>query len=295
MRIANPIYDVFFKYLMEDTEIAKRLLSTIINEEIIELDIRPQEQFTRSEKFDIIILRLDFRAIIQLSNGEKKKVLIELQKGKKPGDISRFRRYLADNYRKQDEIKIKQKTKKVSLPILTIYFLGFNLRKITSPVLKVNREYIDLSTMEKLLVKEAFIEQLSHDSFVIQIRKLKQPVRSELERVLQIFNQTYITSDKKILEISENTLQEHDLLHLMAERLRAAASDEGVLRKAELEEEVEETIDSHIREKQELAEENTELQKENSELSDKNSELSDKNNDLLREIEELKKRLKDNK
>ncbi|MCP4402531.1 MAG: hypothetical protein GY801_35150 [bacterium] len=37
MHIANPIYDVVFKYLLEDNEIAKLLISTIISEEVVEL------------------------------------------------------------------------------------------------------------------------------------------------------------------------------------------------------------------------------------------------------------------
>ena len=36
MQIANPIYDVVFKYLMDDNQIAKLMLSAIIGEEIIE-------------------------------------------------------------------------------------------------------------------------------------------------------------------------------------------------------------------------------------------------------------------
>ena len=43
MQIANPIYDVVFKYLMEDAKIAKLLISSIIGEEIETLDFRPQE------------------------------------------------------------------------------------------------------------------------------------------------------------------------------------------------------------------------------------------------------------
>ncbi|CAK0743525.1 hypothetical protein CCP4SC76_1380005 [Gammaproteobacteria bacterium] len=42
MRIANPIYDVVFKYLMEDNALAKLLLSTILQTEITELVFRPQ-------------------------------------------------------------------------------------------------------------------------------------------------------------------------------------------------------------------------------------------------------------
>ena len=41
MQIANPIYDVVFKYLMEDAKVAKLLISSIIGEEIEELDFRP--------------------------------------------------------------------------------------------------------------------------------------------------------------------------------------------------------------------------------------------------------------
>ena len=39
MKIANPIYDVVFKYLMEDSKIAKLLISTIIGEKILTLDL----------------------------------------------------------------------------------------------------------------------------------------------------------------------------------------------------------------------------------------------------------------
>ena len=38
MHIANPIYDVVFKYLMEDNDIAKLIISTIIGEDIVALD-----------------------------------------------------------------------------------------------------------------------------------------------------------------------------------------------------------------------------------------------------------------
>jgi hypothetical protein len=38
MLIANPIYDTVFKYLMENLDIAKGIISTIINEEIDYLD-----------------------------------------------------------------------------------------------------------------------------------------------------------------------------------------------------------------------------------------------------------------
>lgn len=38
MQIANPIYDAVFKYLMEDSQIAKLLISSIIGEKVLSLD-----------------------------------------------------------------------------------------------------------------------------------------------------------------------------------------------------------------------------------------------------------------
>ena len=43
LQIANPIYDVVFKYLMDDNKVAKLLLSAIIGEEILTLEYRPTE------------------------------------------------------------------------------------------------------------------------------------------------------------------------------------------------------------------------------------------------------------
>lgn len=64
MIIANPIYDVVFKYLLEDADIARDLLSTILGEEVVYLEFKPQETSTESSE-GIKILRLDFKAIIK--------------------------------------------------------------------------------------------------------------------------------------------------------------------------------------------------------------------------------------
>lgn len=273
MLIANPIYDVVFKYLMEDTEIARRLLSKITGEEIVEISVQPQEYSGRSDKFEVIILRLDFKATIKSKDGRRKKVLIELQKGKNSADIMRFRKYLGDNYRKEDTEE-NNKKKKTALPILTIYFLGFRLANVLTSIMKVNREYIDLITDKKIHTKEEFVEKLTHDSYIIQIPRLKKKVRNEIERVLKVFNQSYVTDgDKKTLEFSEKDFENDDLLKLIASRLRKAATEEELLRKIEIEEEVENTIEQHIREKQALAEKVGDLKDENVELKDENVEL----------------------
>lgn len=298
MKLANPIYDTVFKYLMEDTEIARLLLSKIIGEEITKIELRPQEHTYKTEKQDITILRFDFKATIQLKKPptkrkknwipEYKTVLIELQKAKKPKDIERFRRYLGDNYKKKDTITdAAGKIQSVDLPIVTIYILGYPLAPIQTSVVKINRVYIDLNTNEPLEVQTEFIEKLTHDCYAILINKLPKEARSELEQVLQIFNQTYVLgTDKKFLEFNEELVKSNDLLQRMSGRLKEAATDEQVIERILVEQEVEEVIDQHIREKEDLKE-------GLKERDEKLKEQDDKLKDQKRLIEELKRQLKD--
>ena len=50
--IANPIYDVVFKYLMEDERIARTILSALLRKEITHVEMRPHEYV--DEKIDNI-------------------------------------------------------------------------------------------------------------------------------------------------------------------------------------------------------------------------------------------------
>ncbi|MCS7075839.1 MAG: hypothetical protein NZ455_03980, partial [Bacteroidia bacterium] len=97
IKIANPAYDVVFKYLMEDNKIAKLLLSDLLQEEIIDLEVRPQEYIM--DVISMTVYRLDFNAKIKNADGTEKVVLVEVQKAKFPTDILRFRRYLGEQYR----------------------------------------------------------------------------------------------------------------------------------------------------------------------------------------------------
>jgi hypothetical protein len=51
MLIANPIYDVFFIFLLEDEEIAIEFIGTIIDEAILELTLQPKETDTPKIRF----------------------------------------------------------------------------------------------------------------------------------------------------------------------------------------------------------------------------------------------------
>ena len=292
MIIANPIYDVVFKYLLEDIEIARELLSMILGEEIISIEIKPQETATETTGSNVNILRFDFKAVIKTNTGEIKKVLIELQKAKQVLDVMRFRRYLADNYKKEDEVLADNGVlEKRPLPIVTVYFLGFPLDNIQRGVVKVNRDYWDVITQELLEVKEDFVELLTHDSYLIQVRLLAGKSRTQLERVLQVFSPEYQTQDKHQMDFRGDVNE--PLVKKMVERLgRAIASDE-IREKMDVEDEIDRIFGRElgklaIEKDKIIAEKDLEIIAERQKAEAERQ----KNEDLMKQIEELRKQLK---
>jgi hypothetical protein len=243
--IANPIYDVVFKYLLEDADIARDLLSTILGEEVVHLEFKPQETSTESSE-GIKILRLDFKAIIKKKDGTLFKVLIELQKSKQVFDVMRFRRYLGDNYRKEDQLVEKDGLAVFRpLPIITIYFLGFLLNNVPSGVIKVKRDYVDVVTEEILGVKDDFVELLTHDSYMIQVGRLPKESRGKLDRVMQIFSPMYQNkADKHLIDFQGDIYD--PLVLRMVERLSRAIAGDEYRDKMDVEDEVDRIFEREL-------------------------------------------------
>jgi len=248
-------------------------------------------------------LRFDFKAVIKKPNGEISKVLIELQKAKKAFDVMRFRRYLGDNYRKEDDVlNDKGELEKLPLPIITIYFLGFPLNSIQSGVVKISREYRDVVTQEILDIKEDFVELLTHDSYLIQVRKLAKAARNKLERVLHIFSPIYqSTSDKHQLDFQGDTGD--PLVKKMVDRLGRAIASEEIRDLMDVEDELDRIFDREMRKKDEIIAEKEEIIAEKEEIIAEKDKLLieekkraeeeiQKNLELQRQIEELKKQIK---
>ena len=305
MQIANPIYDVVFKYLMDDNKIAKLMISKIIGEEVESLEFQPQEHTVKVKRpkrkakkseASFTVYRLDFAAQIKTPEGQFRQVLIEIQKAKFPTDIMRFRRYLGQQYQSAKNIAPSEtKKRKSAIPILTIYFLGHKLDFINAPVIKVNRTYIDLATGKDLQEKEEFIESLTHNSFVIQIPFLKDNRRNELEKLLSVFDQS-LKVDDHILNINEDDYP--DEYRDIIRKLQKAMVDEDVQTTMDLEDEILAELEEKEREIENMAEsiekKNIIISEKDSLLSEKDSLLSEKENMLSvrdKEIEELKKLL----
>ena len=287
MLIANPIYDVVFKYLMKDKKVAKLLLSAIIGEEIIEIDFRPIEQEV-NVKDSWTVIRMDFSAKIKSRAEAEKLVIIEIQKAKLPTDIMRFRQYLGEQYIDENntiEVDSKRdgKKRKKALPIISIYFLGHPLEHTDIPVIKVARKYYDVSNNEEILNKEEFIESLTHDSFVVQIPSLTGRRRTELEAMLSVFDQENRTKDKHILNYKEEDLPEK--YRPILRRLIAAISERKIRNTMRAE-------DHFIEDFKELERENA---KQKEYIKEKERALEEQNRVLEEQkklIDELKNQLK---
>ena len=232
MEIANPIYDVVFKYMMEDNTVAKLLVSSIIGEEVVSLEPKPQEHTREKDKEkskegipNLTVYRLDFSAKIKIADGQYKVIVIEMQKAELPTDIMRFRRYLGEQY-VDSENRTTDNEEINPMQIYAIYFLGKDLGIYDTPVLSISPEIKDVTTGEIVEEKSKFIDGLHHKSWIVQISCLKARRRNELEQLLSIFDQSNRTSDIHILNVKEEDFPEK--FRPIIRRLKGAASDSKV-------------------------------------------------------------------
>lgn len=251
MKLANPIYDSVFKYLLEDNDVAKILISNILDIKIDTLQLEPTEITLPAGKRDFTVFRIDFKATITLPNQEKQAVLIEIQKAKLDSDIMRFRRYLGSQYLNENNTYPNEPKK--AIPIYTIYFLGKTLaHSKKSPIINVNRNYIDNYSKEILTEKEEFIECLTHNSIVIQIPLFKQFRRNRLEKLLAIFE----SSTRHEVEVDDIDDEEYKKI---TRRLIMANADEKIRQEMTIEDEILSEFDNLDRKIAQLEQENEQV------------------------------------
>ncbi|CCB68854.1 Hypothetical protein FBFL15_0746 [Flavobacterium branchiophilum FL-15] len=257
MIIANPIYDVVFKRMMENERVAKFFIGTLLDQTIESIEVKQQE-FTFMKHLDlddpkvqefvakkinerllINVMRLDFVATIKTDTGEYKKILIEIQKAKHQIDLMRFRNYLAEQYKREDKILETA----APLPITTIYVLGFNLSEITSPCIKVERQYKDLIEQKVINEKSDFVEKLTHDSYVVQVNRITNRFQTRLDKMLSVFEQNHFTDEKEIVKVFEHQIDSEDL-KLTTSILHHAGTDPKDRKELEDEQEAWRTIDA---------------------------------------------------
>ncbi len=313
MIIANPIYDVVFKKMMENERVAKFFIGTLLEETIESVEVMPQEYTYKGEfeendpkaieiieerirkRFNIWVYRLDFIATIKTEAGELKKVLIEIQKAKNHIDLMRFRNYLAEQYKKEDKIN----DVRVILPITTIYILGYKLPDLEYPCIKVERKYKDMVNKKIVDSNNDFIEKLTHDSYIVQVERITDRYQTKLDKLLSIFEQQNFIDDKKITKEYKHTIDNEEV-KLATSILYVSGSNPEERRKIEIEQEAWRTINAAFEDKEKelmdvIKESKKVLRDKEKALKDKDKTIEDKDKAIEEKdklIEDLMQKLK---
>ncbi len=311
--IPNPIYDVVFKYLMEDTESAKIIISTLINENIKTLSFEPLSHTENikdpvSEK-DIKLFHLDFTAVIEKPDGEEELIMIEIQKANHASDIFRFKRYISANFQKKQEKEIinpvTQIVEKINKPIrlVPIFILNFRIEnEINDLLIKTNRIKTGVFKEKKLEKINDFIDNLSFDIYVVQLPNISNIKKEDYQ------DDEYKTKLYSLLKIFDQQAQNPENKHrlLLVKRIFPGFLERVInrLKSADAENpELEDQMnaeDEYLTElikrdntisffKQELEKTSEELEKTSEELEKTSEELEKTSEELEKTSEELEK------
>jgi hypothetical protein len=280
--------------MMEDSKVAKKFISAIIGEEVLELDFNATERSLKSAKEGLTFFRMDFSAKIATGDGGHKIVAIELQKAKLPTDIMRFRAYLGGHYQNDNNV-YKRDGKTLARQIYCLYFLNHDVGYPDSTVLKVTPGVIDAVTGEDLGYspedKDEFVKSLTHHTWIVQIPKLKKHRRNNLEMLLSIFDQDNIEDNKHILNVREEDFPEE--YRPIIRRLQLAFAEKEMQRNMQDEDFFIEPFKENVRKVIELEKKSVELEKKSVALEKKTVELEKKSVELEKTVSELKGEVED--
>ena len=267
MVVANPIYDIVFKYLMEDERIARTILSALLKKDVVAVEVRPHE-YSDDNRDSLSVFRIDFGATIREADGKERLILIELQKTWLDTETLRFRQYLSVHYSNPKNMVDGDH----ALPMVAVYLLGHKVGDIEEPVLYVSHKLYDYNdnVVTKGLPND-FVDSLTHDSIIVQIPRLHGRINNRLDMVLSIFDQTRKdVNDNRLLQIDDKTYADDAEMERILHRLTMAAADAEIRHKMNVEDEYFSAIEKRdteilVRDKQ-LAEQKTQQDIENKNL-----------------------------
>ena len=283
--IANPIYDTVFKYLMEDERIARTILSALLKEDIVRVEVRPHE-YSNGQKELLSIFRIDFGATIRKPNGEEQLILIELQKTWLPTETLRFRQYLGVHYQNPKNI-VAGSADRHALPMVAVYLLGHTVGEIEAPVIYVRHHAYDYDDQPVTRgIPNKFVDSLNHDSIIVQIPRLHGRINNRLDKVLSIFDQKRVCEDNQhYLNLDERSFDAADTdMQPIFHRLLMAASNVEMRQDMNVEDEYYSIIKEQEGKvyglERDLAEKSEQLAEKSEQLAEKSEQLAEKSEQL---------------
>ena len=290
MIIANPIYDIVFKYLMEDERIARTILSALLKVDIVGVEVRPHE-YSNDQRDTLSVFRIDFGATVRNADGTEHLILIELQKTWLETETLRFRQYLGVQYRNP-----RNMSGDFALPTVAVYLLGHKVGNIEEPVLYVRHEAFDYNGHPVTQgLPDPFVDSLTHDSIIVQIPRLHGQINNRLDMVLSVFDQTRRdASDEQLLRLDESLYTDDREMERILHRLTMAAADAEMRHRMDVEDEYFSIIEKRDTDimllDKKLAERNVQLQEKTQELAKKDAQLTEKDAQLTEKDTQLSER-----
>ena len=288
MVVANPIYDIVFKYLMEDERIARTILSALLKKDVVAVEVRPHE-YSDENRDSLSVFRIDFGATIREADGHEHLILIELQKTWLDTETLRFRQYLGVHYSNPKNMTDRGH----ALPMVAVYLLGHKVGDIEEPVLYVSHQSCDYNdNIVTQGLPNAFVDSLTHDSIIVQIPRLHGHINNRLDMVLSIFDQTHRDmNDSRLLQIDDRTYADDIEMERILHRLTMAAADADMRHKMNVEDEYFGAIEKRdteilMRDKQ-LAEQKTQLAEQKTQLAEQKTQLAEQKTQLAEQKTQL--------
>ena len=243
VEIANPIFDIVFKYLMEDESIALTFLSALLKKEVISVEMRRNE-YSNQTRDNLSNFRIDFGARVRETDGAERLILIELQKTWVETEVMRFRQYVSVQYSNTENMCTGDDSH-YAIPMVSVYLLGHRIQNLKEPVLYVRRKCFDYDGNEVTEgLPDRFIDSLTHDSIVVQIPRITGRRQNRLESVLSVFNQSLVGDSRQILNIDEASYGDDSELTRIIRRLQSAAVNKEIRQNMTVEEEFFSAIDT---------------------------------------------------
>ena len=293
MKVANPIYDIVFKYMMEDERIARTILSALLKVEVLAVEVRPHE-YSDDTHENLSVFRIDFGATIRDAGGNEKLILIELQKTWLETETLRFRQYLGVHYSNPKNMLANGS----ALPMVAVYLLGHKVGDIEEPVLYVNHQSLDYdgNVVTKGL-PNSFVDSLTHDSIIVQIPRLHGHINNRLDMVLSIFDQSHRdVDDKRILRIDNKVYENDAEMEHILRRLTMAAADADIRHKMNVEEEYFSAIEKRdteilLRDKH-IAEQKAQITEQKAQITEQKAQITEQKAQITEQKAQLRTTIK---
>jgi len=305
IKVYNPIYNSVFKYIMQNNRMAKFFLGTILDKQIISLEMKNNDYVVVLQN-GMKVLRIDFAATIQEEGQTPEVVTIELQKAVAQGEIMRFRKYLGFHYQNEanclyekEEKNGMKYEKQTPYHIYAIYILGHTIGSgLKYAVLKDRHVFTDHLGQEVSIPKtNKFVSGLTHDTIIVQTPYVKKnSAKTQLERLLSIFDQDQAV-ERKYIELDEDCDHSPEYQELMKTLLKATA-DQQLKGELDLEEEMEKLFNDKERQINELqcavesnqrqiAELDNQLTEQQNQLTEQQNQLTEQQNQLTEQQNQL--------